>query len=114
MTVEKLPRPRTLSGRTVRVATGCGNMYVILNRLDGRLFEVFAQLGKSGGCARSQSEALTRSITLGLRCGVPLEAYIKQLDGIACPMPAHEDGECNQSCADALVRVLREYGGVPE
>ncbi len=106
-------RPKLIGGITVRTVTGCGKMYVQLNWLDGRLFEVFATLGKGGGCAICQSEALTRSITVGLKCGVPVVEYVGQIRGIRCPSPLpFPKEEATLSCPDALSRVLEQYGSL--
>lgn len=108
---EKAKRPRVLGGITVKVATGCGNMYIQMNWRDGQLFEVFATLGKTGGCATSESEAVTRSVTLGLRSGVPVDEYIKQLRGIRCPNPMPFPKEyAVSSCSDAIAQTLSKYG----
>ena len=104
-------RPEVLGGISVRVQTGCGNMYVQLNWKDGRLFEVFATLGRSGLCSMCYSEALTRVITEGLRCGVPISGYIDQIRGISCPKPIGfpKDKEA-LSCPDALAKTLSKFG----
>ncbi len=109
----KPARPKLIGGITVRTVTGCGKMYVQLNWLEGRLFEVFATLGKGGGCAICQSEALTRSITVGLKCGVPVDEYVRQVRGIRCPSPKMFPKEEEAlSCPDALSHVLEEYGSL--
>jgi len=111
--MQKEVRPKILGGITVKVATGCGNMYVQLNWKNGRLFEVFATLGKSGGCASCQIEALTRSITLGLRCGILPEEYIDQLRAIRCPSPLPFPRESAvSSCPDAIAKTLEQYGNL--
>ncbi len=110
-TLTKAPRPGVIGGVTAKVITGCGPLYIQMNWCSDKLFEVFATLGKTGGCATSQSEALTRSVTMGLRHGVPLAEYIRQLDGIRCPNPKpfpKEDAVF--SCADALSKTLAKYG----
>ena len=105
----KKERPRALEGKTVKIGTGCGNLYVTLNRNGEGLFEVFATLGRSGGCANCQNEALTRAITVGLRCGIPKEEYIRELEGIQCPNPVPFPQENRvMSCPDAIAKVLRE------
>jgi ribonucleoside-diphosphate reductase alpha chain len=110
--MEKLTRPKVVFGINVRVVTTCGNMYVQLGWWNGTLHEVFATLGRAGGCAMCFNESLTRSITLGLRCGVPAEEYARQLIGCRCPSPhlLVEKSEQNFSCPDAIGRVLDKYG----
>lgn len=111
MELVKAPRPKVIGGLTVKVVTGCGPLYIQMNWCGSRLFEVFATLGKTGGCAISQSEALTRSVTMGLRHGVPLAEYIRQLEGIRCPNPMpFPKEEAVWSCADALAKTLKRYG----
>lgn len=112
--VVKAPRPTILAGITVRVNTGCGPMYVQLNWYQKRLFEVFATLGKTGGCASCQSEGITRSVTMGLRCGAPVKEYVKQLKGLRCPTPVPFPRESAVwSCPDAISGVLDRYGSLP-
>jgi len=109
--MEKQPRPKILPGKSVKVKTGCGNLYITLNKVDDKLFEVFATLGRAGGCANAQNEALTRMITLGLRCGVLKEEIIKQLTGIQCPNPVmFPEKERVLSCPDAIAKVIKEEG----
>lgn len=110
-TLLKTPRPKVIGGLTVKVITGCGPLYIQMNWYNGKLFEVFATLGKTGGCATSQSEALTRSVTTGLRHGVPLAEYIRQFAGIRCPNPMlWPKSDEVLSCADALAKTLKRYG----
>lgn len=57
-------RPTITSGRTYKVETGCGNLYVTINKDSNEFFEVFAHLGKSGQCGAAQIEALCHSIDM--------------------------------------------------
>jgi len=104
-------RPPVLGGITVKAKTGCGNMYVQLNWYQGRLYEIFATLGRGGGCATCEMEALTRSITIGLKRGIPVDDYVRQLRGIRCPTPMPFPKESAVlSCPDAIAKTLAEYG----
>ncbi|MCS7150765.1 MAG: TSCPD domain-containing protein, partial [Endomicrobia bacterium] len=102
-------RPRIVSGKTIKMVTGCGNMYVTINEDEFGPCEVFTSLGKSGGCTSSQSEAIGRLISLALRSGVKPEKIIEQLKGIRCPSPVIFQGESIFSCADALSKALEIY-----
>jgi len=103
------PRPEVINGTTTKVATGCGNLYVTIN-LDeqGRPFELFTQMGKAGGCAASQLEAVGRLVSLAFRVGIEVKAIIEQLRNIRCPSPSWEKGQRIFSCADAIARVVEK------
>ncbi|MDR2192655.1 MAG: vitamin B12-dependent ribonucleotide reductase [Endomicrobium sp.] len=108
---EKKPRtrPRKTAGFTFLMHTGCGKMYVTINEDEQGACELFTQLGKSGGCTSSQSEAVARMISLALRSGVDQQDIINQLKGIRCPSPTLAEGGAILSCADALAKALEAY-----
>ena len=102
-------RPAILIGKTIEKTTGCGKMYVTINQdVDGKIFEVFTSIGKAGGCAQSQAEAIGRLISLNLRSGVEPEFIIKQLKGISCHTPHGFGSQRIFSCADAVGKALEE------
>jgi ribonucleoside-diphosphate reductase alpha chain len=101
------PRPVVTNGTTTKVATGCGNLYITINVDDKNMpFEVFIQMGKAGGCAASQLEAIGRLVSLALRSGVENNKIVEQLRGIRCPSPSWEKSGRIFSCSDAIARVL--------
>lgn len=101
------PRPEVIIGTTTKVSTGCGNLYITINvDEDGRPFELFTQMGKAGGCAASQLEAIGRLVSLGFRSGIEVKSMIEQLRNIRCPSPSWEKGQRIFSCADAIARVV--------
>ncbi len=103
------PRPELIMGTTTKITTGCGNLYITLNHDEqGEFFEVFTQMGKAGGCAASQLEAIGRLISLALRGGVDVKVIIEQLKSIRCPSPNWMNGKKIFSCADAIARVLEK------
>ena len=102
-------RPAILIGKTIEKTTGCGKMYVTINQdVDGKVFEVFTSIGKAGGCAQSQAEAIGRLISLNLRSGVEPEFIIRQLKGISCHTPHGFGSQRILSCADAVGKALEE------
>ncbi len=113
--IDKIKRPAGVPGTTTRIQLQCGNLYVTVNRHEGKMFEVFAQIGRSGGCTSSQMSALTLSITMGIRHGVPPEVYIEKLKGVCCPVVSWDDGDKYLSCPDAIAQVMeKELGKIKE
>jgi ribonucleoside-diphosphate reductase alpha chain len=104
-------RPTETQGAITKVSTGCGSLYITVAYDDKGIFEVFATLGKAGGCASAQLEATCRLITLALRSGVDVASLVKQLKGIRCPSIAWEGGKSILSCADAIAGVLEKHIG---
>jgi len=102
-------RPKRVVGSTLLMHTGCGKMYVTINEDSEGVFEVFTQLGKSGGCTATQSEAIARLISLALRSRVETSRIIEQLKGIRCPSPTLTEGGAILSCPDAIAKALESY-----
>ncbi len=96
-------------GATLKMKTGCGNLYVTINEDEEGLFEVFATMGKAGGCAASQSEAISRLVSLALRSRIEPKAIIRQLKGIRCPNPTLWTGGPIYSCPDAMGKAMEKY-----
>ncbi|MFT4891479.1 MAG: ribonucleoside-diphosphate reductase alpha chain [Halobacteriales archaeon] len=107
---EKRPRPDVLHGVTQRIDTGYGKLYVNINEdEDGRPFELFANIGNSGGFTASFTEALAKTISTALRSGVDPEEIAAELEGIRSPKVAWDKGEQIQSIPDAIGTAMRRY-----
>ncbi|MDP7450052.1 MAG: adenosylcobalamin-dependent ribonucleoside-diphosphate reductase [Candidatus Latescibacteria bacterium] len=102
-------RPAVTRGVTERVRTGEGNIFVTINEDDEGLCEIFSTIGKAGGNAAAQSEAISRLMSLALRAGIDPQEIIGQLKGISGPSPVWEDGELILSTPDAIGRALERY-----
>lgn len=102
-------RPEVTTGITQRLETGCGHIYITINSDEKGPCEVFVQMGKVGGCASAQLEAIARLASLALRSGIKLESIIRQLKGIRCPSPMWHKGKMITSCADAIGHALEQF-----
>jgi ribonucleoside-diphosphate reductase alpha chain len=102
-------RPKRTSGSTIKKRTGCGSLYVTINRDEEGLFEIFTNLGKAGGCP-SQSEATARVVSVALRSGIAPEILVEQLKGIRCLSTVARKKENSDidvlSCPDAIARAI--------
>jgi ribonucleoside-diphosphate reductase alpha chain len=103
-------RPDVVSGKTYKVKTGYGALFVTVNDDEsGAPLEVFATLGKSGGFFQEQSEALCRLISTALRSRIKAEEIIKQLKGIRGPMPVMTNRGTILSLPDAIAQILEAH-----
>ncbi len=101
-------RSPVLRGETREKTTGCGSLYVTVNEDDFGPREVFANMGKAGGCAAASTEALGRLISLAFRYGVPPDKIVKQLRGIRCHVPLGFGPNQILSCPDAIGKALAD------
>lgn len=81
--VNNIERPKVIIGFTQKGETNYGNLYATLNVVDGKPYELFVNIGKSGSLAKSLSEALSRTISISLQNGINIDEIIKTLNGIA-------------------------------
>jgi ribonucleoside-diphosphate reductase alpha chain len=105
----KRERPRALKGATYQMETGCGPLYVTINEDNQGLFELFTTMGKAGGCAASQCEAIGRLVSLAWRSGVQARQAVKQMIGITCHKPAGFGDNRVTSCADAVAKAIQMH-----
>jgi ribonucleoside-diphosphate reductase alpha chain len=102
-------RPEVVTGSTEKIRTGMGNLFITINEDREGLFEVFAQIGKSGGDAGALVEAIARLISISLRSRIPVDIIIEQLKGIRGSNPVWRNGELILSPPDAIGKALERY-----
>jgi ribonucleoside-diphosphate reductase alpha chain len=105
-------RATTTHGVTTKYDVGCGHIYVTVNSDEKGLCEVFATVGKGGGCP-SQTEGMSRLVSLCLRAGVNPSEIVRQLKGIRCFSTLKRNGASALSCPDAVARALSVEEEVP-
>jgi ribonucleoside-diphosphate reductase alpha chain len=106
----KRHRPEMLRGRTIKMMSPLGDLYVTINEDEqGRPFEVFTTLGKAGGAANADAEAIGRLASLALRSGIPVTAVRDQLRGISCDRAVGIGPNKVLSAPDAIAQAIERY-----
>ena len=106
----KRHRPEMLRGRTIKMMSPLGDLYVTINEDEqGRPFEVFTTLGKAGGAANADAEAIGRLASLSLRSGIPITAVRDQLRGISCDRAVGIGPNKVLSAPDAIAQAIERY-----
>jgi len=107
----KRERPAALSGISQRVKTGYGKLYVTINEdpQTGEPFEVFANIGHSGGFTNSFTESMGKVVSTALQAGVDPDEIVDELCGTRSPKVAWDKGEQIQSIPDAIGTAMRRY-----
>jgi ribonucleoside-diphosphate reductase alpha chain len=106
----KRQRPQALRGYTMKMMSPLGDLYVTINEDDqGRPFEVFCTLGKAGGAAMADAEAMGRLVSLALRSGIPISRVKDQLRGISCDRAVGVGPNKVLSVPDAVGQAIERY-----
>ncbi|HUH12493.1 MAG TPA: vitamin B12-dependent ribonucleotide reductase [Longimicrobiales bacterium] len=106
----KRTRPQLLRGTTRKMPSPLGDIYITINEDENaRPFEVFATLGKAGGAAMADVEAVGRLISLALRSGIPLMDVHQQLRGISCDRAVGFGPNKVLSVPDAIAQAIEEH-----
>jgi ribonucleoside-diphosphate reductase alpha chain len=99
-----------LRGHTAKMNSPLGDLYVTINEDEhGRPFEVFCTLGKAGGAAMADAEAIGRLVSLALRSGIPIIAIKDQLRGISCDRAVGVGPNKVLSAPDAIGQAIERY-----
>ena len=106
-------RPQTLPGHNYRIELEHGHLFITINHLDGKPFEIFGWLGKAGTQIYGMAEALGKMVSLHLRRDTPVEEIIDQLDGIGgiqpWPNPWLGEGVMVKGIADGFAKCLAYF-----
>lgn len=99
-------RPDVIYGFTQKIPTGLGMLFLTVNEVDNKPFEVFATIGKSGGSITAKAEAIGRLVSLALRSGVEVREIVQQLKGIGGENPKFMKKHLVKSIPDAIAYVF--------
>ena len=106
----KRQRPAALRGYTMKMMSPLGDLYVTINEdVNGRPFEVFCTLGKAGGAANADAEAIGRLMSLALRSGISIRQVKDQLRGISCDRAVGLGPNKVLSAPDAIGQAIERY-----
>ena len=107
---QKRARPDTLRSTSIKKDTPLGVMFVHITEDDkGQPFEVFINLGKAGGSAMADAEAVGRLMSLALRSGISLAALHRQLRGISSDRAVGLGPNKVLSVPDAIGLALEDW-----
>lgn len=102
-------RKQELKGKTTKIKTSCGTLYITVNRDDDdTIMEVLLTLGKSGQCITSLLDGVARNMSMALQSGVDPKDMVKTLRGACCPSPFIYKEIKYSSCCDAVAQVLEK------
>jgi ribonucleoside-diphosphate reductase alpha chain len=104
--LKKVERPEIVYGFTQKVETGMGVLYVTINEIDGKPFELFTTIGKSGRSITAKAEAIGRLVSLALRAGIEPIDIVRQLKGIGGEHPVFQKKGLLLSIPDAIAWIL--------
>lgn len=99
-------REDMLEGSTYKMKTGCGNLFVTVNRtVNGKICEVFQNMNPLGGCGQVQVGGMGVMISVYLQLGGQIDKLFKLLGGTTCPKQMKFGGSL--SCIDATLNAVK-------
>lgn len=106
------PTLEMANAKRVKIKTGCGSMWLMLvTDDDGKLREIFAQSGSSGGC-KGMTEGMSRICSLALRANVDPMVLVDQLKSVSCDVSKEarkKDPTIGKSCSDGIARQIIKF-----
>lgn len=107
---KKVPTPEVAQGIRIRKKTGCGMLYThFYTNDDGKPIEIFADLGKAGGCPAAFTEGIGRIASLALKRGTPVEDIRDELMEIKCYNACGLGPKYVASCLDGIGKAIHDY-----
>jgi len=104
-----MTRPDVLCGNTLRIETGCGWLYLIVNRNEeNKIIEIFPILGKAGGCPSCFLNGMGVILSYSLRNEIPIERVIKAFKGQRCHNQFGYGKNLVLSCLDGIAILLEK------
>lgn len=103
------PRPEVVEGKTYRVSTTFGEMFVTVNGDQQGVFEVLAQMNRSTDPLNDYTQVLSRLISLALRYGIDPEEVKKNITGVGGSLSEYVRRKAIPSCPDALADILDRH-----
>jgi hypothetical protein len=93
--------------------TGCGTMYVTFHKekdsKDKDNYKVITRFKKIGSCHWNHSQIMNKMFSLNFKLGNRPTELIEFLSGLHCGMPYDNIKAKNNSCADAVGQMIKEY-----
>lgn len=111
MNITKVKRPECLEGYTIQQKTACGSLYLTMNELNDKLFEIRMTLGKSGSCYSIMFQTIALLLSVMLQEGISREKIRKTLENQFegnCGNAFWQDGVYYYSCIDFIVHKILE------
>lgn len=104
-------RPEELPCWVTEIQTGYGKVYMTVTEMNGKPFEVFITIGKSGGAVAAKGEVIGRLLSIALRNDIPVQELIDQMKGIRDDKPQPDGKDMIWSIPDGIAKALeKRYG----
>jgi hypothetical protein len=95
--------------KSLKIATGCGNIIIIFQEEEGKIKRIQAEFGKSGNCYNTRFGDYTHLINLLLKHNCPIEKIKEAFDGRTCSNRTISNGIEIKSCGDGIAKAIDLY-----